>query len=104
MRLIISQESLKENIYTIIKRIGYYFLGKKEDEINCIRPLGGNRYPRFHIYLKEGNGILIFNLHLDQKKPIYQNAPSHSAEYSSEVVKEEAKRIKEIIEKLKNQN
>lgn len=98
---------LKENIYNLMREIGYHFLGtEKNNELNFIRPLdGGNGYPRFHIYLKEeGDGStgspqdnLIFNLHLDQKRPIYRGTTAHSGEYDGELVEKEAERIKEIL-------
>ena len=40
---------------------------------------------------------LIFNLHLDQKRPIYKGAPAHAGEYDGEIVSKEAERIKEIL-------
>jgi len=42
---------------------------------------------------------LIFNLHLDQKAPIYKGAPAHAGEYDGELVSKEAERIKQILEK-----
>jgi len=54
-------------------------------------------YPRFHLYLKIENGNLIFDLHLDQKRPIYKGTTAHSGEYSGEIVGKEAKRIKQIF-------
>lgn len=91
----------KDNIYNLTRKIGYFFEGKEEakGELVFARPLRG--YPRFHLFLRvdqEGNKI-IFDLHLDQKAPIYKGVAAHSAEYGSEVVKKEAERIKETIKK-----
>jgi len=82
-----------------MREIGYHFLDKdrKTGELNFRRPLKG--YPRFHIYLKIDGKNLIFNLHLDQKKPIYKGTPAHSGEYDGDLVKKEAEIIKE---KLRN--
>ena len=90
----------KENIYNLIKIIGYYFQGedKEKKELAFVRPSKG--YPRFHIYSKIDNENLIFNLHLDQKRPIYKGVAAHSGEYEGEVVEKEAERIKKILEKL----
>lgn len=76
---------------------GYYFQKKDEvkSELIFVRPPSG--YPRFHIYLKTENDNLIFNLHLDQKRPIYKYAPAHAGEYEGKVVETEAERIKEIL-------
>ena len=89
----------KENIYNLMRKVGYYFQGenKEKKEIIFTRPSKG--YPRFHIYLETKGENLIFNLHLDQKKPIYKGMPAHSGEYKGEVVENEAERIKQILEK-----
>ena len=88
----------KENIYSLMRKVGYYFRGKDEEksELIFIRPPKG--YPRFHLYLKIENDNLIFNLHLDQKRPIYKGAPAHAGEYDGEIVSKEAERIKQILE------
>jgi len=87
----------KDNIYNLMRKIGYHFQGeeKEKGEFIFTRPPKG--YPRFHIYLKIENENLIFNLHLDQKRPIYKGTTAHSGEYDSELVKKEAERVKEIL-------
>lgn len=93
------ERPFKENIYNLIRKIGYHFQGeeKEKEEFIFTRPPKG--YPRFHIYLKLKNENLIFNLHLDQKKPIYNGAPAHAGEYEGKVVETEAERIKKILQK-----
>lgn len=87
----------RENIYTLMRKISYHFLRRDElkDELEFARPPKG--YPRFHLFIKTQNDTLIFNLHLDQKKPIYKGAPAHAGEYDSETVKKESERIKEMF-------
>jgi len=90
-----------ENIINLIRKVGYHFLKEeKESEFAFIRPLERSGYPRFHLYLKINKKMneLIFNLHLDQKKPIYKGTPAHAGEYEGAVVENEAKRIKQILE------
>lgn len=98
MRFILSGP-FRENIYNLMRKVGYYFQGKNEEksELSFVRPPKG--YPRFHIYLKIDDENLIFNLHLDQKRPIYKGAPAHSGEYNTEVVRKEAERIKQVLKK-----
>ena len=60
-------------------------------------PLSSLRYPRFHIYLIKTKESLIFNLHLDHKKPSYKGAPAHSAEYEGNLLEEEKERIKKLL-------
>lgn len=86
-----------------MRRVGYHFVSenKANSELIFVHPLGLARsgYPRFHIYLKinrEAEEIL-FNLHLDQKKPIYKGVAAHSGEYEGEIVEDEAERIKKIL-------
>ncbi len=90
---------LKENPYNIARKIGYVFLNenKEEKEMNLVRSLGRDNYPRFHIYLKIENNDLVFNLHLDQKKPVYKGASAHGGEYDGEMIEREAERIKKMI-------
>ncbi|MFH1671601.1 MAG: hypothetical protein ABH889_02410 [Candidatus Portnoybacteria bacterium] len=92
------QKPLKDNIYSLMRRLGYHFQGKDEEraEMAFSRPARG--YPRFHIYLKDESETININLHLDQKKPIYKGAPAHSADYEGENVKEEMERIKNELD------
>lgn len=80
-----------------MKSAGYFFEGSNMKELVYARPPHG--YPRFHIYLKIENENLVFNLHLDQKKPIYRGASAHAGEYQGQAVEDEAKRIKTLIKK-----
>lgn len=80
------------NIINLAREIGYYFQNE-----SFIRPLEKNGYPRFHLYIKENNNELIFNLHLDQKRPVYKEAHDHAAEYEGKVVENEAERIKQAL-------
>jgi len=93
-------DTSKENIYNLMREIGYIFQQKDEirKELNFIRPLERSGYPRFHLYLKTEGENLIFNLHLDQKKPLYKGVPAHSGEYEGKVVEEETERIRKILE------
>jgi len=88
----------RENISTLIRKIGYHYLDKTEkQEFNLVRLLERGGYPRFHIYLKITPEELFFSLHLDQKKPVYKDAPAHSADYKGKVVEQEAERIKQLL-------
>ena len=98
MRFVL-KNPLGENIYNLMRKIGYYFRSenKEKEELIFTRPPRG--YPRFHLYLKIEKDNLIFNLHLDQKRPIYKGAPAHAGEYEGEIVEKEAERIKQILPK-----
>ncbi len=94
-------KNTKENISTLTRKISYRYL-RKDEKINThvlIRTLESGGYPRFHLYLKMDKKTheLFFNLHLDQKKPVYETARAHAAEYKGTVVEQEAERIKELL-------
>ena len=90
--------NLNYNILNLAREIGYRPLKyTPEGQLNCVRPLAGQDYPRFHIYLKEDKDIITFNIHLDQKKPSYEGTSAHAGEYEGGTVKEEAERIRDII-------
>lgn len=55
--------------------------------------LGGRFYPRFHLYIKDKGDVIIFDLHLDQKKASYKGQRAHSGEYDGPLVEEEIGRI-----------
>ncbi len=90
----------EENVLSLMRNVGYYPQGQndKKGEMIFIRPLERSGYPRFHIYLKVEDENLVFNLHLDQKRPIYKSVPAHAGEYDGTVVEKEAERIKQILQ------
>jgi len=101
-------KNLQKSIHAIMRQIGYmpaYF--QKEGEFSIVRKLGGNEYPRFHLYIKEIASALprndesgktfTFNLHLDQKKPSYEGTRGHSGDYDGPVIEQEAERIKNLL-------
>ncbi len=98
MKFTIKNKSGKNTI-TLMRRIGYYNLPERTSQLSFVRPLERSGYPRFHIYLKpdEENEEMIFNIHLDQKKPVYNTAHDHAAEYEGKVMEEEVRRIKQIL-------
>lgn len=97
-----SLRDIRESLGTLSRKIGYRYIGKDEEkqEWSFIRILEVGGYPRFHLFIqKENNDEWFFKLHLDQKRPSYRGTPSHAGEYEGDVLKREANRIKEILEK-----
>ena len=93
------QGPFKDNIYNLMRKIGYHFQGKNKEKLELIfvRPPKG--FPRFHVYLKTESKDLIFNLHLDQKRPSYKGSLAHAGEHKGKVVEQEAIRIQTNITK-----
>ena len=92
------KENRKEDVFFLLRKCGYHYLGKntEKNDFSFVRYLSPNQFPRFHIYVKENNGIIEGNIHLDQKKGIYRNSKAHSGEYDGSLLEEEIKRIKQI--------
>jgi hypothetical protein len=93
---------LKDNIYNISRKIGYQFVRAQKDadgndEADFARVMGASGYPKFHLYVKFRSSDLIFNLHLDQKRPSYPGTSAHAGEYQGPVVEEELKRIQSLL-------
>jgi hypothetical protein len=93
---------LKDNIYNISRKIGYQFVralrdADGNDEADFARVMGASGYPKFHLYIKFKGSDLIFNLHLDQKKPSYSGTSAHAGEYEGPIIEAEAKRIQQIL-------
>ncbi len=85
-----------------MRDVGYRFISKSETtgKNKFCQPVGENRFPRFHVYLifKQSTFEILFDLHLDQKAPIYEGAAAHSGEYSGDAVDTEAERIKHLLQ------
>lgn len=74
----------------ILRNSGYFpIFDRKSQKRSFVKQITGNRYPRFHIYVKEEGSEIIFDLHLDQSKTVYSGAKAHNADYNSPQVKEE---------------
>lgn len=95
---------LYSNIHNLMRHCGYHFERKNKEELVFSRIIGQSKpgYPRFHAYVKVNpvSQQTLFNLHFDQKKPIYKGAAAHSAEYEGKLLEEEVERIKKIVEGL----
>ena len=101
MRFIIKNNS-GENIENLMRSLRYHIwdASNEDRKISFIRPLeGGGAYPRFHIYLQYNKITkeIAFDLHLDQRRTVYEGAKAHKGEYEGEVVEEEAQRIRNIL-------
>lgn len=102
MKIIIGKPQV--NMHSLMRQCGYFFERQQGEELVFTRILSAAKsgYPRFHAYVKIDNVSreTSINLHLDQKKPVYQGVAAHSAEYEGEIVEKEAQRIKQIIKGL----
>ncbi|MBU0964148.1 hypothetical protein KKC06_03865 [Patescibacteria group bacterium] len=92
---------LKTNLKVLLNRLGYHqFYDRRSRSLSYIRRLGGQQYPRFHLYMDEAGSNYIFKLHLDEKRPSYGVGPRHSGQYDSPLVKTELERIHQYFQDL----
>lgn len=103
MKIEVYKDELGEGPEIWLRRAGYALLPERENgEISFAKRFGRDFYPRFHIYFqvlkdREGREKIVFNLHLDQKRPGYTGFSRHNAEYDGEVVEAEIERLKSLI-------
>ena len=98
MKFIASKIQLGMTPEQFLRRAGYgYIQDRRTGQDSFVRRLGGNFYPRFHVYPSHMGENVVFNLHLDQKRPSYAGAHAHNGEYEGELVQKEMERLKELI-------
>jgi hypothetical protein len=98
MKIQIPKDKLRFAPEHYLRKAGYHYrVNRKTGQASFTRSLGSGSYPQFHIYLKEEQGSIILNLHLDQKKPSYDGAHAHNAEYDGGVIEEEFQRLQALI-------
>ncbi|MBI2476835.1 hypothetical protein HYV72_01545 [Candidatus Uhrbacteria bacterium] len=91
------KKPLGEHPDALMRKAGYApFRDPKSGEHSYVRRLSGDFYPRFHCYVEEGQDIVTFNLHLDQKKPSYAGH-AHAGEYEGQTVEQEIARMKQAF-------
>ncbi len=86
----------KRSELDVMRRAGYGFLRQdaQSGEFSFVKRAGGSDYPRFHAYVKKEKGLLIVNMHLDQKRPSYEKSHAHNAEYDGKLIEDEMNAVK----------
>ncbi|MFA6424212.1 MAG: hypothetical protein WCV83_02765 [Candidatus Magasanikbacteria bacterium] len=80
-----------------IRRCGYGQHKMRNGEVSYVKRVHSDWYPRFHVYISSEKEKVIFNLHLDQRQPVYEGVTAHAGEYDGVVVEKEAERIKKFV-------
>lgn len=81
-----------------IRRSGYgLIVNRRKGETSYVRRFTRDLYPRFHLYIEEHGNVWHFNLHLDQRAPVYVGVTAHSGDYDGTVVEQEAERLRGFI-------
>ncbi len=95
MKLTVRREQLNETPENFLHHAGWGMIHDRRRGVDSfVKRLGSGFYPRLHLYVDERDGLVIFNMHLDQKEASYAGSHMHNAEYDSELVAAEIGRIK----------
>lgn len=84
------------NAVVFIRRCGYgEYYDKRLRKVSYMkRARIGDMFPRYHVYIVEQDEEVIFDLHLDQKRPSYEGTAMHAGEYEGIAVEKEGARIR----------
>ena len=95
-------KKLNGNSKVIMRRLGYkpWYDPRKREEA-FIRRMGASFYPRFHVFCYySSDNKLIIDLHFDARRPMHTKGIRTYEDEESEVVREEAARIKQELAKI----
>ncbi|MFH1030756.1 MAG: hypothetical protein V1770_05890 [bacterium] len=97
---IIIPSSNAEQVKNIMRKLGYFEnFDRHTGKTSYIRRISRQAfYPRFHVYIAESQAGRVIDLHLDQKQASYAGSHAHNAEYDSTPVKNEAERMRGILD------
>jgi len=91
-------ENPRQNEKYIMRKCGYMpWRDPRSGELGYIRRLGSGYYPRFHVKVLRQSNQIIFNLHLDSRRPMHKVGIRTYENEGSGIVLREADRIKTII-------
>lgn len=95
-------KSYVQNPLVVMRKAGYFAFTdpNTQKESYIFRPTP-ERYPRFHVYIREEKGQVVFDLHIDQKKASYKGTRMHAGEYDGPTVKKELERIAKWVVAVK---
>lgn len=87
-----------------IRRCGYgEYYDRRMGKVSYMkRARMSDMFPRYHVYIEERGNKIIYDLHLDQKRPSYGDETMHSGEYEGGAVEREAARIRGNVENSKS--
>lgn len=98
MKLVVNKKQLTGTADQFIRRAGYgQIFDRQSGQYSYTHRFTRDFYPRYHLYIEEQGEDIIFNLHLDQKRPGYAGQNRHNAEYDGEVVEREIARLKSLL-------
>lgn len=92
-------KSVIGNPTVFIRRCGYgEYYDKRLGKVSYMkRATMGDMFPRFHVYIEEHDDEVVFDLHLDQKRPSYEGSRMHAGEYDGAAVERESARMQGFV-------
>lgn len=87
-------EHFRHNPFEWLRRQGYAVHHGRDGQVSAVRRVGGDAYPRYHVYVESPGGRMVINLHLDQKQPSYAGSAAHAGEYDGPLVEAEITRLR----------
>ncbi|MDO8505258.1 MAG: hypothetical protein Q7S48_01610 [bacterium] len=99
MKLQFTKIQIGGDAVVFIRRCGYgEYYDKRMGKVSYMkRARMGDMFPRYHVYIVENGDAVIFDLHLDQKRPSYEGSSMHAGEYEGTAVEREAERIRKFV-------
>jgi len=97
MKLKIQKQEVQDPL-VFLRRCGYgYLKDRRTGKESFVKRIHGDLYPRFHVHVEDRGESWNFNLHLDQRAPVYRGATAHGGDYDGPAVEKEADRIKSFL-------
>jgi hypothetical protein len=98
MQLVFSKTDIPDP-EQFMRRAGYGIIFDRQNRRvkSFVKRIHGDLYPRFHLYIEDRGVNWSFNLHLDQRAPVYAGVTAHAGEYDGVVLEKEAERIKQFF-------
>ncbi len=101
MKLKFTKEAIGGSPELFIRRCGYgKYFDKRMNKVSYMKRANiSMMFPRYHVYIEDRGEEVVFDLHLDQKRGIYEGGPAHGGEYEGSTVEREVGRIESFIER-----
>jgi hypothetical protein len=104
MDFAVHKDKLPISGHEVMQRFGYaHIVSHHTGKDSYAKRVYGDHYPRYHCYIKEQNGQVIFSLHVDQKQTSYAGSRAHNGEYDGPLVENEINNLKNHIVSLVHQ-
>lgn len=99
MKLKFTKEQVGGSPEQFIRRCGYgEYFDRRMNKVSYMKRANMSMmFPRYHVYVQDQGTEVIFDLHLDQKRGLYEGGPAHGGEYDGSTVEREAVRIKGFV-------